>query len=172
MGMSRRIVTFAAVALLALSLGGDRAWAKVTKGDRAVELSSVKDRKNRSIRLRAYRGKVVVLTFGASWCKPCRKELPTYEKLAKKYKKAGKPVVFIAVNIDSERKNADRFIKEVGLATVVVGYDPKGAAVEKYEPPTMPSTYVIDAKGIVRAVHAGFESGDDKKIKKLVDSLL
>jgi len=171
MGMSRRIVAFAAV-FFALTLVGDAAWAKVSKGDRAVELSTVKTRKNRKLRLSAYRGKVVVLTFGASWCKPCRKELPAYEKLARRYKKAAKPVVFIAVNIDSERANGEKFVKQAGLSAVVVGFDTGGGTVDKYEPGTMPSTYIIDAKGIVREVHAGYDSGDEKTVAHLVDGLL
>jgi len=168
--MSRGFIAFFAAVALLSSTGP--ALAKVSKGDRASELTSIKDSKKRKVRLRDYRGKVVVLTFGASWCKPCKKELPAYEKLAKKYKKNGKQVVFIAINIDSERKNANAFIKEAGVKTMLVGFDPNGGAVEKYEPGTMPTTYIIDGKGIVREVHSGYEKGDEKVISKLVDKLL
>ncbi len=168
--MSRGCIAFFAAVALLLSAGP--ALAKVSKGDRASELRSIKDKRNKKVRLRDYRGKVIVLTFGASWCKPCKKELPAYEKLARKYKKNGKKVVFIAINIDSDRENADAFIKEVGVETMRVGFDPNGNAVEKYAPSTMPTTYIIDGKGIVREVHSGYKKGDEKAIARYVDKLL
>ncbi len=168
--MVRRVVAAAVVA--AFVSFGTPSWAKVKKGDRATELGAVKDRRGKRLKLKQYRGKIVVLTFGASWCKPCRKELPEYNKLAKKYKKAGADVVFVAVNIDSERDNANRFLKETGVSTAMrVGFDPNGNAVDKYEPGTMPTTYIIDDRGIVHDVHAGYEKGDEKKIEKKVDAL-
>lgn len=168
--MSRGCIAFFAAAALLLSAGP--ALAKVSEGDRASELKSIRDKRGKKVRLRDHRGKVIVLTFGASWCKPCKKELPAYEKLAKKYKKNGKKVVFIAINIDTERKNADAFIKEAGLETVIVGFDPEGNAVAKYEPGTMPTTYIINGKGIVKKVHAGYDKGDEKDIAAYVDKLL
>jgi thiol-disulfide isomerase/thioredoxin len=168
--MPRRLCSIAVAALLVLTAAPG--FAKVTKGDRASEFSSVKDKRNKKLKLRQYRGKVVVLTFGASWCKPCKKELPAYEKLAKKFRKSKSNVEFIAINIDSERENADDFVKKAGVKVVRVGYDPSGNSADKYEPPTMPTTYIIDQKGIVREVHRGFESGDEKTVEKLVKKLL
>lgn len=168
----RTAVFAAALGLIATTWMAPPAVAKVSKGDRAAELGGVRDRKNRKIRLRDYRGKVVVLTFGASWCKPCGKELPAYEKLARKFKKRGANVAFVAVNIDKDRHNADAFIKASGLSAVRVGYDPNGNAVETYAPDTMPTTYIIGPKGIVRHVHAGYESGDERDVEAKVQALL
>lgn len=165
--MSRWLIAIGLVlALAAPSL------AEVKQGDRAAELANVKDKKGRKLRLKSYRGKVVVLTFGASWCKPCKKELPAYDVLAKRYKADKADVVFLAVNIDSERANADRFLKDTGVKNMTVGFDPKGNAVDTYEPGTMPTTYIIDQKGIVRKVHAGYEKGDEREIAATVDKLL
>jgi len=169
---SRRTLAVAAVALLTLVAFAGTSSAKVSKGDRAAEFSGVKDGKNHNLKLSAYRGKVVVLTFGASWCKPCGKELPAYEALARKYAKANAAVQFVAVNIDSDHQKAVTFVKQSGLKTVKVGFDQSSSTVDKYEPGTMPTTYIIDGKGIVREVHAGFEKGDEEEIAKLVDGLL
>jgi thiol-disulfide isomerase/thioredoxin len=142
----------------------------VGAGDRAAEFAGVKDSSGKPLSLRALRGKVVVLTFGASWCKPCKKELPAYDKLAAQHK-SDQGVVFVAINIDSERANADKFLAETGVKNLVVGFDPGSATVEKYQPGTMPTTYVIDGNGIVRDVHAGYEKGDEAKIARAVAKL-
>ncbi len=152
-----------------LALGHGSAEAKVRKGDRAAEFVSVKDGAGKRASLKKYKDQVVVLTFGASWCKPCGKELPAYEKLAKSYD--SKKVVFLAVNIDTKTSKGKAFMKKAGLSTVVGLYDPKASTVESYDPPTMPSTFVIK-KGIVRHVHAGYRKGDVAKLKKVIDKTL
>ena len=159
------IIVSVAMGLCTFAYTGDAA-AKVRAGDRAAELSGVKDGKGKTVKLKKFRGSIVVLTFGASWCKPCGKELPKYEKLSKKYKKSD--VVFIAVNIDKSIAKGKKFNAKAGLKNVVAVYDPRSASVDSYDPPTMPSTFIIDRKGVVRSVHAGFESGDDKHVEKLI----
>ena len=145
------------------------AEAKVRKGDRAASFVSVKDGAGKKFKLKSYKDRVVVLTFGASWCKPCKKELPAFEKLAKKYDK--KKVIFVAVNIDSSLSKGKAFVKKAGLSKVVAVYDPKSSTVESYEPPTMPSTFVIK-RGIVKHVHAGYRSGDIAKLEKHINKEL
>ncbi len=144
--------------------------AQVDKGDRAAELVAAKDNRGKRVKLRSYRKKIVVLTFGASWCKPCKKELPAWEKLAAKYK--GKGVVFLAMNIDKDSAKGKKFMKQANLKAMRAIYEADGATVESYEPPTMPTTYVIDGRGIVRHRHAGYRSGDEKKLAKELDKLL
>ena len=68
------------------------ALAGVKQGDRAAEFVSVVDASGKAVSLKAYKDKVVVITFGASWCEPCKKELPAYEKLAQKYQKRGQHI--------------------------------------------------------------------------------
>ena len=164
--LSLALAGFFAASLLVPSL----ASADVSAGDRAPEFVAVKDGRGKRVRLKQYRGKVVVVTFGASWCKPCKKELPAWEKLAGKYKSKG--VVFLAVNIDKSAAKGKAFMKKAGLKHMRAVYGSDGATVESYSPPTMPSTYVIDKRGIVRDVHAGYRSGDDKKLAKVLDKLL
>ena len=111
----------------------------------------------------------MVLTFGASWCKPCADELPAFEKLARKYD--SKKVLFAAVNIDSERTTGAAFMKKAGLKKVMALYDTKSATVASFEPPTMPSTFIIE-KGIVKYVHAGYRKGDIAKLAKRINKAL
>lgn len=146
------------------------ASADVRKGDRAAEFVNVKDSRGRRMKLKSYRGKIVVLTFGASWCKPCKKELPAWDKLAVKYKSKG--VVFIAVNIDQDLAKGKAFIKKANLKAMRAGFEQTGATADSYEPPTMPTTFVIDKRGLVRDVHKGYRSGDGKHLVKVLDKLL
>ena len=146
------------------------AHADVKAGDRAAEFVAVKDGRGRRLKLRKYRGKLVVVTFGASWCKPCKKELPAWDKLARKYKRKG--VVFIAVNIDKDVKKGKAFMKAAKLEAMIAAYEPSGGTVESYDPPTMPTTYVVDTRGLVRHRHAGYRSGDAKKLTATLDKLL
>ena len=166
--MSAKLVSSLVLAgLMVLGLG--TAEAKVRKGDRAVDFVSVKDASGNKVSLKSYKKQIVVLTFGASWCKPCGKELPAYEKLAAKYDK--KKVIFIAVNIDSKVSKGKAFMKKAGVSTMLGLFDPKSSTVESYDPPSMPSTFVIK-KGIVKHVHAGYRTGDVDKLKKVIDSNL
>lgn len=163
--------SLAAIALFML-VAAPAAHAGVGSGDRAAELVGVKDARGRTVTLKSYRGKWVVLTFGASWCKPCKKELPAYEKLARKLKAAGKPVVFVAVNFDTDKKAGIEFMKRAGLSVVRAGYDPAGSTPKVYDPPTTPSTYVIGPRGVVRKLHEGFRGGDEKELESFLNGQL
>ena len=144
--------------------------AKVRKGDRIREFVGVTDKNKKAIKLKAHKDKVVVVTFGASWCAPCKKELPALEKIAQKFadsKASAGNVVIIAVNIDSERSKGAKFMKEAGLSRVIQAFDTKKSTVDSFDPPSMPTTFVI-RKGIVRHMHKGYRSGDDKALEKVI----
>lgn len=156
----------------AVLLLGFSSVAGATKvGDRAAEFT-LADLDGKSLKLSSLRGSVVVLDFWASWCGPCKKELPALDALARRYQEAGKPVVFLAVTVDKERGNAQKFLSSAKVSSLRVLSDPDGKVASAYDLPTMPSSYVIDAKGLIHAAHAGFASGDEKKIAREVDELL
>lgn len=146
------------------------AAAAVGAGDRAAEFIAAKDGRGRRVKLKQYRNKIVVITFGASWCQPCKKELPAWESLARKYKSRG--VVFVAMNIDTDLVKGKQFIKEAGLKAMHAVYEPGGDTVKSYDPPTMPTTYVVDQRGIVRYLHTGYRKGDAKELAAQLDKLL
>ena len=117
-------------------------------------------------------GTVRLIDFWASWCPPCRKELPELDRLALSYDTTSFQV--IAVGVDLERAPADAALAELGLANsrMEILLDPGGKAAEAYDPPTMPSSFIVDAKGIVRYVHRGYHSGDAALWRKEIDALL
>jgi len=156
----------ALVVALLLCAWASEAQAGVKVGDRASDFVKIVDAKGRRASLKRWKTGVVVLTFGASWCAPCKRELPTYEKLSKKYKK--ERVVFLAVNIDSESAKGKKFMRQAGLTCVRALYDKDSSTVDSYDPPKMPSTYVI-SKGIVKYIHGGFTSGDEDELETVID---
>ncbi|HEU4733615.1 MAG TPA: TlpA disulfide reductase family protein [Kofleriaceae bacterium] len=140
-------------------------------GDRLAELDVAVDAAGRPVKLKAYRGRWVVLTVGADWCKPCAKELPTWDKLAGELK--GK-VTFFAIDIDDEIDVGKRFHDKLKIRNMQRVYLPaeKSGVAGNYGSATMPSTFVADPQGVVRHVQAGFEAGDaDGEYRKLKGAL-
>ena len=116
-----------------------------------------------TLSLSDFKGKVVILDFWASWCKPCRKELPFLLELNKDYKEKGLEI--IGVNLDSTKKRVDDFMNQIGGALPFPNIlDPKLEIPPLYNLKGMPTTVFIDKKGIIRFRHLGFS--DSKKTKK------
>jgi peroxiredoxin len=145
------------------------ALGEVGKGQRAADFT-LPALDGGKVALAPLRGKVVLLDFWASWCVPCRQELPELERLKGAY--AAKGAVFLTINIDKERANAAQMAGRLKL-TLPVGLDPEGKVAEKYELPTMPTAFIVDKGGVVRYVHAGFRGSEDvAKFKRELDELL
>ena len=161
---------FAFLALL-LVLAPSASSAKATAGDRAIDFT-LKSMDGKTVKLSSLKGKVVLIDFWASWCVPCKKELPVLDKLAGEWAKAKKNVVVLTINIDQDRANAEKFLKSAGVKNLTTLLDPEGTVAGQYELPTMPTSYVIDKKGIVKHIHAGYEPGDEKKLVKEIEALL
>lgn len=102
----------------------------------------------------AKQNKVVIIDFWASWCEPCKEELPFLNKLYKEFK--GKGLQIVGINIDSTVDKMNGFLKGKGIEFPVL-HDPKGKGIaSRYEPPTMPTSYVVDSSGKIVHVHRGF----------------
>jgi thiol-disulfide isomerase/thioredoxin len=166
-----RLSVMRAVALAVVLLAGSIAHADALKvGDRLAELDVATDANGKSFKLKSISGWRLV-TVGASWCKPCAKELPTWDKLAPEFK--GK-VTFVAVNIDDELDDGKKFNKKLKLQNLTLVYLPadKSAVVAKYGSDNMPTTFVADPQGVIRYVRAGFEKGDvSGETKKMREQL-
>lgn len=144
-----------------------QAWA-LGAGTRAPAIG-LKRRGGEVLNLEELRGKVVLVDFWASWCAPCKEELPVLEKLHNQFKDKG--LVIVGVNIDNEAANMDDFLRREKLSFTIVP-DSKREVAGRYKPEKMPSSYLIDKKGIVRHVHAGFKKGDAASIEAEIKALL
>jgi cytochrome c biogenesis protein CcmG/thiol:disulfide interchange protein DsbE len=121
--------------------------------------------------LERLRGKVVLLDFWASWCEPCRHSFPWLNAMQAKY--ADRGLVIIGVNVDRERADAERFLREVPAAFRIV-YDPAGELATRYDVPGMPSSYVIGQNGDVVGRHVGFRNAAraerEAELQKLLEA--
>ncbi|MGH7833121.1 MAG: peroxiredoxin family protein [Candidatus Binatia bacterium] len=102
----------------------------------------------KKLSLNDFRGKVVFLNFWASWCVPCREEMPAMERLYQEFK--GKGLEILAVNVKDTRKDALAFVKELKLSYPIL-LDPEGQVGLLYGAWGLPATYLIDEKGMVLA---------------------
>jgi thiol-disulfide isomerase/thioredoxin len=119
-----------------------------------------------------YKGKVVFINFWASWCAPCQEELPELDGLATHYK--GQKVRVLAINVDHYRKPAKKLLAKLGLASphVEILWDSKSKVVGAYNIDTMPSSFILDAHGIIRYTHSGFHSQDPEQWRQEIDRLI
>ena len=105
-------------------------------------------------------GDVVWLDFWASWCVPCRHSFPWMNAMQKKYGSLGLTV--LAVNLDSDRADAERFLASMP-AGFKVQFDPEGQLAKRYAVEAMPSSYVLDRTGHVIERHLGFKESKEAK---------
>ncbi|MBK5458665.1 TlpA family protein disulfide reductase [Peribacillus sp. TH27] len=109
---------------------------------------SLKTLDGKQVNLSDYKGKKVMLNFWATWCPPCKKEMPDMQKYSQQ---AGEDVVILAVNIDPEN-DVRAFVEDNGI-TFTIPLDSQSAknpVNERYKILSIPTTYFIDSKGIIR----------------------
>lgn len=114
-------------------------------------------------------GKVVIVDFWATWCAPCKEELPVLQKLYKKY--GSKGLVVVGVSVDKDASGIKGFLSKLGVTFPIV-HDANHQVSGRYKPPRMPSSYIVDRKGIVRFVHGGFRADDAAIFEKEIVGLL
>ncbi len=122
----------------------------------------LKDLQAAQHRLAAYRGKVVVLNFWATWCEPCRDEMPSFNKLRQSL--AGKPVVLLAVNIGEGEGRIEAFLKKVPVDFPVL-LDRDAKVSREWKVRLMPTTFIIGTDGRVRFSYAGERDWADDAVR-------
>ncbi len=123
----------------------------------------------KNIKLSELRGHVVLVNFWATWCAPCKDELPFFNRLYEKYKIAG--VEILGVNIDKLSSRAADFSRSLGLSFPIL-LDPSGKVSASYRINSMPTTAVIAKDGTVRHIHRGFLPDDPARYEGEIKALL
>jgi peroxiredoxin len=116
------------------------------------------------------RGQVVMINFWATWCGPCRKEMPLLEQIFQRYKGLG--FTLLAVNVEEDSSGADKWLAEVVPVTFPVLYDRENRVSKLYNVTAMPSTVVVDRKGQIRFVHYGYTPGTENAYQDQVRTLV
>src|SRR5215467_6433779 len=122
-----------------------------------------------NLRLQEQRGRVVMVNFWATWCGPCRVEMPHLARLYDKYKASG--FQLFGVNIDEDPRQAAAVATKLGLRFPVL-LDTEKKVSKLYDLSTMPSTVLIDRDGRVRYIHRGYRDGYEDTYEKQIRELL
>ncbi|MGH1486817.1 MAG: TlpA disulfide reductase family protein [Cellvibrionaceae bacterium] len=135
---------------------------------------------DKNIRLEELRGQVVMMNFWATWCGPCRQEMPALEALYKRYSKAGFTILGINIensNNAAKKSEIERFVKEKELSFPIL-YDNQKQVTTTLEKQFlgknmgMPTTVFLDRSGNARFLHEAYKPGDEAKYKKMIKALL
>jgi len=167
----RRVVS--ALFAAALLAGWAAAWAaagtlKPWSGGATPPLA-LRDLQGKEHKLADYRGKVVVLNFWATWCDPCREEMPSMQRLQDKL--ADKPFVILAVDYGEGAPRVSEFLKKIPVRfTVLLDRDISAATAWKVK--VLPTTMVIDPQQRVRYVAVGDIGWDSQAVEEQIRKLL
>lgn len=130
---------------------------------------ALKSSTGQNLRLSEFRGDVVMINFWATWCGPCRQEMPLLDELYTRYERVG--FNLLGVNIDDDSSRAMDMIEELGVNFPVL-FDARKEVSELYEVEAMPVTVIVDREGTVRHVHHGYKPGYEDMYLDQIRSLL
>jgi DsbE subfamily thiol:disulfide oxidoreductase len=175
--MARARLATARAATLATALALLSLAATATAGVQPLPVGSVApafqlpalDGKGALVSVASLRGKVVLLNFWASWCGPCRKEMPILEQINHQYGKRG--VVVVGVNVEPDRSAALDWLKETPVSFPVLS-DTDSHVSAAYHVEGMPNTVILDRKGNVRYVHRSYVAGTEDEYLDQVRQLI
>ena len=128
-------------------------------------------RGGKTIDLTQFKGQVVMINFWATWCGPCRAEMPLLEDIYKKYKPMG--FTLIGVNVEPASGDPEGWLSKLPKpVTFPVAYDVDSKVSKLYKVAGMPTTVFIDRKGNVREIHKSYKSGDENLYLTQIRALL
>ncbi len=130
---------------------------------------TLKTLSGKNLKLSEMAGNVVLINFWASWCGPCREEMPLLNELHNKYSPLGFTV--LGVNVEEDTKNARGFLKNFPVDFPIL-LDKTNKVSKQYDVIAMPTTVVVDRDGNMRYLHQGYKPGDENKYRKMVKKLV
>ncbi len=160
-----RIILLGAV--LSIFMGSSLASSGLT--GRTAPDFVLKSATGENLRLSEYRGDVVMINFWATWCGPCRQEMPLLDELYGRYQRVG--FSLLGVNIDDDPRRAMAMVNELGVSFPVL-FDEQKQVSRLYQVEAMPVTILLDREGTVRYVHHGYKPGYEQKYLNEIRSLL
>lgn len=130
---------------------------------------TLQSRAGEAVSLAGLRGQVVLVNFWATWCAPCRQEMPLLDAIYRRYEPMG--FTLLGVNVEPDSRLSERFLRDTPV-TFPILFDPEERVSKLYSVAAMPSTVIVDRKGMVRYIHHGYKPGDENKYQDSVRSLI
>jgi thiol-disulfide isomerase/thioredoxin len=160
------LVAFGAALLLLTPLLGASAGRLVSQPAPDFALRTLD---GANVRLSEHLGEVVLINFWATWCGPCRQEMPLLDEIYARYRRAG--LVLFSVNIDEEQSAAAEMAQTLRVSYPVL-FDARKDVSRSYDVGTMPLTVLIDREGVVRYVSEGYKPGYEQRYTDRLRELL
>lgn len=154
--------------LVVVSMGISQPLLAAEEGKPAPDFT-LKALDGSNVKLNELRGTVVLVNFWASWCGPCRTEMPLLDNLYREYRDYGFTV--LGINLDEEHSQALKLLDKVPV-TFPVLFDPDNRTSETFAVDAMPTTVLIDRNGVVRHHHRGYKEGFMDKYEQQVKELV
>ena len=132
-------------------------------------LFALPDAAGNTVSLADFEGDVVLINFWASWCGPCREEMPLLDQLAERYGPLG--FTMLGINVEEDSQLADTFLQGTPVAFPIL-YDRENSVSKLYDVIAMPTTILVDRQGQVRFVHHGYEPGYENDYQDQIRALI
>ena len=165
--MSTRVLSLLAV--LALLFGAPVSQAAMPKVGTVAPDFVLKSSNGKNLKLSEHRGEVVMINFWATWCGPCRQEMPLLNRLHEQYRKAG--FTLLGVSVDDKPQAAQEMARQLGVGFPVL-FDSEKQVSRRYDVDAMPTTLIIDREGKVRYIHRGYRPGYEARYEEQIKELL
>lgn len=143
--------------------------APVTADKGAAPDFGLPDAAGQTVSLSDFEGQVVLINFWASWCGPCREEMPLLNALHERYEPMG--FTMLGVNVEEDSTAADRFLNGTPVSFPIL-YDRENAVSQLYDVIAMPSTVIVDRQGQIRYIHHGYEAGNEHEYQDQIRTLI
>ena len=154
--------------LVMTTLVASLAWAAALSGP--APGFSLQSSDGQQVSLGELKGKVVMVNFWATWCVPCRQEMPHLQALYERYNSLG--FELLAVNVEKNNAEGARNWLEETPVTFPVLFDPNNEVTKLYKVQTMPSTVLVARDGTMRFIHHGYKPGYENEYQTQVRALL
>jgi len=130
---------------------------------------ALQSRDGGTVSLAQLRGQVVMINFWATWCGPCREEMPHLEALHQRYAALG--FTLLGVNVEENSEDAKEWLEETPVSFSIL-FDPENYVSELYDVVAMPSTVLVDRQGNLRFSHHGYQPGYENEYQTQIRALI
>jgi peroxiredoxin len=130
---------------------------------------TLRSRDGGTVSLADFEGDVVLINFWATWCGPCREEMPHLEALYQRY--GGLGFTLLGINVEEDSALSEGFLAETPVSFPIL-FDPANGVSELYDVVAMPSTVIVDRTGNMRFIHHGYKTGYENEYQTQIRSLL